>query len=223
MNTIASLEKKLNTIIDTEFEKEQPDDNTVMFCAYALLRMDNTEKYVLTKKEFEESGSGMLPDVKKQSLSKKTKIMLVAAAIIILSLITAIAYGQRDFIIEFFNGHAEIYTEKQSGFLKNELTVNYIPDGFELQKNEKNKNDHLQQYANGEYFFTISKQSDYDIIDVNSENMNAEEITVNNITYIVICNETNGGNILWFDNDMLYILDGNISKDELLKIAKNSC
>lgn len=221
MNTIASLEKKLNTIIDTEFEKEQPDDNTVMFCAYALLRMDNTEKYLLSRNEYISLRQALIKKTNTHKISKKVKIILIAAAIILLAVITAVAYGQRDYIIEFFGDHSVVSTEKTHGKLKKGLTIDYIPDGFKLTNQEKSNFIAINEYSNADYFFNISKEVNYSDYYINSEGLVTEEITIGNITYIIVCDSIKGGTVMWFDDNIAYVIYGNISEEELLKIATN--
>ena len=54
----------------------------------------------------------------------------------------------------------------------------------------------------------------------NSEFFESEEIIVNNIKYTYCQGNEGVNNLVWTKNDYVYRIDGALSKEEMLKIAK---
>ena len=53
-----------------------------------------------------------------------------------------------------------------------------------------------------------------------TENFITEEIIVNNIKYVYCQGNEGVNNLVWNRNDYVYRIDGTLSKDEMVKIAK---
>ena len=82
METVRSLEYKLNGIIEDEIEKDvsEMDDRLVLECCDGILRMDNIEKYLITREQFLKNKMAILGE-KISKRHKTVKVLLVAAII----------------------------------------------------------------------------------------------------------------------------------------------
>ena len=80
---IKSLEKELNRIIDVELAKDvsRIDDRLVMACCDGLLRMEKTDRYMITESEMKESIDSLFRKKQKPvtKLTKKIKIPFVTS------------------------------------------------------------------------------------------------------------------------------------------------
>lgn len=161
-------------------------------------------------------------DNKYHRFTTKTVRLIMAAAIIATLLFTAFAIpSSREYIIENFDvfGRYQL-TESNNNSVNGNIKVGYIPDGFELE-NEKFQSKHLIQYysnTNGGTLM-ISKYSSTIEVDYNTEVLETETIILDNITYTYSLSENNIGNIIWNKNDYIYRINGDVSKEDLLKIA----
>jgi hypothetical protein len=120
-----------------------------------------------------------------------------------------------------------IYSKKvENRFKVEDFSRNFIKNRvlkriFELK--EKDSLDKLLQYKyisnNGQYF-TVLKCTSAMEMNFDTENFIMEEIIVGNIKYTYCQGNEGMDNVLWTRNDYVYRIDGTLSKDELLKIAK---
>lgn len=153
--------------------------------------------------------------------TKTVKVMLVAAVLFALLLTAFVIPSSREFMVEKFDKYSVLQITKDNKNSPNgKITVGYIPDGFELVNEEC-----VDYYVSNTYqnsnslHFDISKSPSSSMVNFNSEYSYTEEIKIENIIYVY--NEgINGSNILiWTKKDYIYRIDGNISKEEMLKIA----
>ena len=109
---IESLEKELNRIIDVELAKDvsRIDDRLVMACCDGLLRMEKTDRYMITESEMKESIDSLFRKKQKPvtKLTKKIKILLIAAIIAILLAIGSLGYSQYKYNIFNFSDHSTV-------------------------------------------------------------------------------------------------------------------
>ncbi len=152
--------------------------------------------------------------------TKKTAVVILVAAIFFALLITGFAAVRtRNFTIIPFSDHFEYRVNNIKGS-KNvkEILIGYIPEGFELEFINGKTFKHYR-FSNGEQYIDIEKDSingvvgyDTDVYDGNVE--------VNGITYIYYVTLEYGINgFIWNDGEYMYSIHGNISKEELLKVA----
>ncbi len=155
--------------------------------------------------------------------SKTVKIMFVAAVITALMLCAFIIPSSREYLLENFDlfGMFEI-TEHNGNTVSDEIEVGYVPEGYELvKKNTTNKTvEYTYESANSENLY-IRKYSSSATIKFNTEGGNIEEITIDNITYSYSTNSATLDSIIWTENDYIYQIEGNLSKEEMFKIAEN--
>lgn len=110
--TIRSLERKLNKIIDDELQKDisKIDDRMVMECCDALLRMDDVNQYMITEAKKNELISTIVGKKSKsvRRMMKPIKILLIAAIIIVLLAVGSLGYAQYKYNIFNFSDHSII-------------------------------------------------------------------------------------------------------------------
>lgn len=222
-DTISSLERKLNKIIDDEIEKDVSniDDELIMACCDGLLRMGNVDRYIISESEMRKSINsffGRKPKVVTR-LSKQIKILLIAAIIILLLAIGSLGYAQYKYNIFTFSDFSTVLFSQSDHKRVNDLKVGYIPEGFSLNYESNNKFERSKEYVKGNDFFTVLKQSNGNRIDINTEYKIFKVTQIDGIDYVEFGEEEHGQGIVWEKDGYQYVMTGNIAIDELFKIA----
>lgn len=221
--TIRSLERKLNKIIDDELQKDisQIDDRMVMGCCDALLRMDDVNQYMITEAKKNELISAIVSKKSKsvRRMMKPIKILLIAAIIIVLLAVGSLGYAQYKYNIFNFSDHSIINFSHTENNKVNDLKTGYIPDGFVLNSESKNKYEYTKEYAKDNEFFIITKLTIYNEININTEYKDGTVKQFAGIDYIVYGDAEHGQGIVWEKNECQYTVSGNLSSQDLLKIA----
>lgn len=154
--------------------------------------------------------------------TKTIKVMLIAATLSALLLTAFVIPSSREFIIDNFDIFSRYkLTESNNNAVNGEITVGYIPEGFELTNEQELSRLIINDYynSNGE-FFIITKSASSAEVDFDTDAGNAETLFVNGKTYMYYVDENHHNNLVWNGNDYIYQVDGTISKEELLKIAE---
>lgn len=222
METVRSLEYKLNDIIDNEFEKEfyNIDDRLVLECCDGILRMDNIEKYLITREQFLKNKMAILGE-KISKRHKTVKVLLVAAIIAALVTVFALGYAQVKYDIFHFSDHSTVRFSSANDVKVYDLKVGYVPEGFTCSGKNYLKTTWTEEYSNGDLCFNIVKEAISQERDINTEFSESKIINIDGLDYIVYGEDVHGRGILWISNNYLYSLAGNLKEDELLKIAKS--
>lgn len=154
--------------------------------------------------------------------TKTIKVMLVAAILMALLMTAFVFPSSRETTLDNLNAFSIFrITKDNKNSVNREIKVGYIPDGFELYDTE-----HYSKYIAFKYksskgnFFTIWKCSSVVKVEFNTEFFNSEEMIVNNTKYTYCQGNEGVNNIVWTRNDYVYRIDGVLSKEEMLKIAK---
>ncbi|MBR4891155.1 MAG: DUF4367 domain-containing protein [Clostridia bacterium] len=154
--------------------------------------------------------------------TKTIKVMVIAATLCALLLTAFVIPSSREYIIdnfEIFSRYKIIENNKNS--VNGEITVGYIPEGFELVEEGKYSKTIYSKFVSfDKKIFTINKYSSSIEVDFDTEYSQTEEIMVENIIYTYSVSESGMYNVMWIRNDYLYQIDGQLSIDELIKIAK---
>ena len=155
--------------------------------------------------------------------TKAVRIIFVAAILCSLLMTAFVIPSSREFILDKFDTHSTFkITKNNDNFVTREITVDYIPEGFKLDRTIYLDGQIIYKYKNtNDSFFTIIKQSSAMEVYFDTENFVSEEIVDNNATYIYCQGNENINNLIWTKNDYVYRIDGTLSKEEFLKIAKN--
>lgn len=150
------------------------------------------------------------------------KVMLVAAVLSALLLTAFVIPSSREFIIDKFDIYSTYkLTEDNGNSVNGEITVGYIPEGFELESSVTQSKHMLVKYlSNNNNYFSVIKCSSSMVVEFDTENLDTNEIVDNNVLFVVGTDKYGNTNIVWNENDYIYRIDGNISTDEMLNIAK---
>lgn len=162
-------------------------------------------------------------DNKYHKFTTKTVRLIIAAAIIATLLFTAFAIpSSREFIIENFDVFGTYkLTDSNNNSVSGKISVGYIPEGFELTEEvSKSKFTHSTFRNSNNVTIDISKYVSTTEIDFDTEVIETENIVIDNTTYIYSLSQNNTTNIIWTKNDYIYSITGNISKTEIIEIAK---
>ena len=167
----------------------------------------------LPKHKFSKKHNKVINDIiygkqdKKIKLSKGTIKVLLIAAVLLAIATTAFAIPQsREYIVDKFSNHSEynVVDKKKSKRVKS-LNVKYIPAGFE--KGDRN--------------FVVEKFELSGSVGFDTEHYEPENIKINGIDAVYYRSNNNVKGIIFNDGNYIYIIEGNIEKDELVKIAQN--
>lgn len=154
--------------------------------------------------------------------TKTIKVMMVAAILTALLMTAFVFPSSRETTLNNLNVFSIFkITEHNKNSVNREIKVGYIPEGFELEsKDATAKVVQLDYISNNGQFFTILKCSSAGKVEFNTEFFDSEEVIVNNIKYTYCEGNEGVNNIVWTKNDYVYRIDGALSKEEMLKIAK---
>ena len=157
---------------------------------------------------------------KKSVSSKVVKVILIAAALLILFSVVSLSTTKgREFVMQFFKESAVYSILAEQSKEVNTLTVNYLPEGFELDDSFENDLMIYYYYTNNEVYFEIKKNSINTTVDFNYNENAYEQIEYNDILYTVVYVNKKICNIIWNYHDYFYQVSGTIDKETALQIA----
>lgn len=150
------------------------------------------------------------------------KVMLVAAVLTTLLLTAFVIPSSREFIIDNFEIFSRYkLTEHNNNSVNGEISVDYIPDGFELTNKQGSSKIITYDYTNSDgAIIMITKFSSSIKVEFDTETGNIEKINNDGQTYIFYIDKNNYNYLVWNEYDYVYQISGITSKDELLKIAE---
>ena len=163
--------------------------------------------------------------------AKKFRKYAVRAACIFLALIVfscatifSVSAWRVRFLNFMFNKDApntdyNFTDEKPAPQMDDRLKLNYIPEGFLLKDSFNGQRSITLSFIRGEDYFCVSSDELDANFNIDTENATIEKTKINGFDAIYISNQ-NANSLIWYDDDRAYILTGNISKDEIFKIAK---
>lgn len=154
--------------------------------------------------------------------TKTIKVMLIAATLSALLLTAFVIPSSREFIIDNFDIFSRYkLTESNNNAVDGEITVGYIPEGFELTNENVLERLIMNDYynSNGEVFIITKSTSSIEAI-FDTETGEIERIVVDGQEYVFYIDKNNYKFLVWNKNDYVYQIDGTLPKDELLKIAE---
>ena len=153
--------------------------------------------------------------------SKKTIRFIIIAAVLLVLATTAIASPAfRQFTLNNFSNHSEYRVGDTKNVLAlTDLKVNYIPKGFKKTYSYKN---YSYGYTNLNKYVYVDKMSLDTEIAFDTETSRSENITIKGAKAIYYITDNNVGTIIYNDGNYIYDIHGNISKEELVKIAQNA-
>ena len=156
---------------------------------------------------------------KKIKFSKGTiKVLIIAAVLLAIATTVFAIPPSREYIVDKFSNHSEYnVVDKKNSKSVTSLNVNYIPAGFEKSDDYGN----TVQYVNGDKEFVVDKIELTASIGFDTEHYDPEIIKINGIDAVYYRSNYNGKGIIFNDGNYIYMIEGNIEKDELVQIAQN--
>lgn len=154
--------------------------------------------------------------------TRTIKVMLVAAILCALLLTAFVIPSSREFMLDKFDIASRFkITENNKNSVNGEITVGYIPEGFQLDSTYVSGKNIFNRYeSTNADFFTVLKSSSEVEVYFDTENFISEEIIVDDIKYVYCHGNEGANNIVWTKNDYVYQIEGPFEKVELLRIAK---
>ena len=99
--------------------------------------------------------------------------------------------------------------------------LHYIPEGFEVIKDSSTETKISLHYKNGEQYFSYSTNEKKGNISIDTEDAVIENLVVNGCEAIFSSNK-NVNILMWHNDETVFFIIGNISKEETIKIAENA-
>lgn len=159
----------------------------------------------------------------KHELSKGTvKVLLIAAILLAIATTVFAIPTSREYIIEKFFNHSS-YNVKEIDRINSieSFEINYIPDGFVITDEDKSKYFYRITYAKEQFHLFIDKHAINTRINFDTEEYDFQNITINGFDAILYFSENSQKGIIFNDGEYIFMINGNIEKDELIKIEQN--
>ena len=155
--------------------------------------------------------------------TKTIRIMLVAAILLALMMTAFVFPSSRESFMDNFNIASRYQmTKHNKNSVPDKITIGYIPEGFELLESGSYSKVFYNRYQSKDNTtFTIYKHSSSIEIDFDTENLETKEILINDIKYTYGTDVNGSSNVMWTENDYVFRIDGNLTTEELLKIAES--
>lgn len=104
-------------------------------------------------------------------------------------------------------------------YADDDITLGYVPNGFVLTKKESSNHSLFLMFEREEQYFQFSVDDITIRANIDTENAIVTPIQINGVEGMLISNN-NINAVVWHDDTLVYEFVGNISTEELLKIAK---
>lgn len=153
----------------------------------------------------------------------------VASVLILLIMIPSTTEAGRKWITEliekvfpsFTEYHLSDYEKVPNPQVKR-YTLGYVPDGFSIEKEDYNENGYSLVYMNvNDQFFRLDAIASSGIMQIDSENADSIEQVFVNGEQAELVTKKEIISIVWSSDEIMFVLDGNLDKTELIKIANN--
>ena len=154
--------------------------------------------------------------------TRTIKVMLVAAILLALMMTAFVFPSSRDSFMDNFNIASRYQmTKHNKNSVPDEITVGYIPEGLVVEsKNNSSKMSIYKYVSFNDLTFTVYKSASSGEIYFDTENLDTQNITIDNINYTYGTDAFGNSNVIWTVNDYVFRIDGNLSTEELLKFAE---
>lgn len=205
-NFEAAVKLSLNNWVDsfpTEFDLPEP-----------------TEEY---KKNIAKLMDKMRGDRYHKLTLNTARAILIAAIIMAIATVTLAATVGKDFIVQKFKDHST-YSVVNVSDVKNvgDIEIGYIPEGFENNKNISNESFQLLSFSDNTHWINVWKKRMTYELTYETEHKTEEYIKINEYKGIYYENSNSHySGIIWNDGKFIYTIEGDIAKEELIKIAEN--
>ena len=153
---------------------------------------------------------------------RTARTLLIAAILLLIATVAFASTVGRDFIIRHFDGFATYsVTDTSNAKDIDDLTLNYIPEGFELTYNKTAPLVINYSYQYDDKWFNISKLIIFTDATFDIDYTYEKEFEKNGIVYHYFNKDNLNTGVIWNNGDFQFILYSNLDENELLKIAEN--
>lgn len=161
---------------------------------------------------------------RKHTILKYTRTVaciFVMCILIAASIVTSVSAWRQKFINYFFNATAPNTDFSLSGkaYQDEYITLSYLPEGFSLTENKSSPGDILITFGKEDKYFNITVSSSDTSYNLDTENGTVQKTAVNNCEAVYIQTPRIHA-VLWHDNEMVYVITGNISHSEIMLTAE---
>lgn len=189
-------------------------------CEKWVSSFSDTQEFTFSR-SFEKQMNILIDKMRKNKyhrFTRKTIRALIAAAVIMSLAATALALpGSREYIVEQFTDHFSYLVENAIDVQKIEkMTLSYIPHGFEKTYDIYSDTEYCEEYKKDTSWFVVTKETIDTLINFDISENKIENI--NGIDYLFFTTDSTNG-VIWNNGNYSYTVSGNISEDEILKIA----
>lgn len=220
---------------------KQPFDKTtedILTCAAVLADRDIGEKLVepdeeiVFSKEHEDKMKKLFrKERQKQSMKVFSKYAKRAACILLVIVIgsgVAICSVEAwrikflNFVLEIGQPNTDFNFSDNGGlsYSDDEITLEYIPMGFEMTKNYSTRQRVFLVFTSGEKYFQMIISDLDSNSSIDTEDGATEKLYVNGNEAIYTTNK-NINALIWHNNELTFSVAGNIAREEIIKIAEN--
>ncbi|MDD4780223.1 MAG: DUF4367 domain-containing protein [Tissierellia bacterium] len=156
----------------------------------------------------------------------------VAIILLIITALSAVTIGSVDalrvrfinFIIEMRERDTDIKfiddSMKSISYSFENITLEYIPEGFELEKSSAIEQNLNLKFVKGQEYFNLNSRDISNSFSIDTENASVKQLLINGRDALYSIKENNKI-LVWHDDNMAYIMTGNISETDMIKIAEN--
>lgn len=150
------------------------------------------------------------------------RAILIAAIIMAIATVTLAATVGREFIVKKFSNYSTYSVVDNSDVESvDEINIGYIPKGFVLDTKDITEYTQSYVYKHNEDWISIYKTRISDDITFDTEYDNSESLTINGVEGVYYQNpNSKSSGVVWNNGDYIFSVQGNISKEELIKIAE---
>lgn len=118
------------------------------------------------------------------------------------------------------NTEIRFQNDNENKFISDEITLNYLPTGFQLLENNSANDIIYLGFINDEKVFDVVCRPIQSTLRLDTEEADSKSIKIND-SDAVLTNKNGIISIVWSDGTYSYSVAGNLSEDELVKIAIN--
>lgn len=194
-------------------------------CESWVASLDFPDEDVVFSKKFTKNMNKLLDKMRSDKYHRFTRktVRFIAIAAIILSLsITAFAIpSSRNFIIKNFSEYSSYnIADYGDGKRVEELTVGYVPPGYELSEKFESADSYVYTYTNNDSSIHISKEILSTEIDFDTEEGDYKTIELNGIKYVIYYPDMHYTGVIWNNGEYIFSVDGRLDEDEIMCVAK---
>lgn len=118
------------------------------------------------------------------------------------------------------NSDIDFIGDKTNYYADDYIHISYIPDGFKMTESSHEVGVGYTFQNNNQYFTLDANNIETAGFNVDTEDMEIENLKIQNNDAIYLT-KPRVNILVWSDDDTAYVLCGNISKEDIIKIAEN--